>query len=87
MSRYFLKILSVAIVGGFLVCAGSLRAQTVNDADQQFMKEAATGGMADVELGRLAAQKGQNAQVRSFGNRMVRDYSKANSEQTDFLLD
>lgn len=80
MSRYFLKTLSVAIVGGFLVCAGSMRAQTVNDADQQFMKEAATGGMTEVELGRLAAQKGRNAQVRAFGNRMVRDHSKANTE-------
>ena len=33
--------------------------------------------MAEVVFGRLAARKGQNAQVRSFGNRMVRDHSKA----------
>jgi putative membrane protein len=80
MSRYASKILTAAIVGVFLACAGSSRAQTVNDADQQFMKEAATGGMAEVDLGRLAARKGKNAQVRSFGNRMVRDHSKANVE-------
>jgi len=80
MSRYSLKILSGAIVGLFLVCAGTLRAQTVSDGDQQFMNEAASGGMAEVDLGRLAARKGANAQVRSFGNRMVRDHSKANAE-------
>ena len=80
MDRYSLKIFSAAIVGVFLACAGSLCAQTVTDGDQQFMKEAATGGMAEVDLGRLAARKGRNAQVRSFGNRMVRDHSKANTE-------
>ncbi len=80
MSRYALKILSIAILGGFLVCTASLSAQTVSDADQEFMKEAAAGGMAEVDLGRLAASKGQNAEVRSFGNRMVRDHSKAGGE-------
>jgi putative membrane protein len=80
MSRYSLKIFSAAIVAVFLACAGSAWAQTVSDGDQQFMKEAAAGGMAEVDLGRLAARKGKNAQVRSFGNRMVRDHSKANAD-------
>ena len=53
-------------------------AQKVNAGDEQFMKEAATGGLAEAELGRLAARKAKNAQVRAFGNRMVRDHSKAN---------
>lgn len=80
MNRHSSKLLASAILGGFLVCAASLPAQTVNEADQQFMKEAATGGMVEVDLGRLAARKGQNAQVRSFGTRMVRDHSKAAAE-------
>ena len=82
MGRYSLKIFLAVVVGVFLGCAGSVCAQAVNDNDQQFMKEAATGGMAEVDLGRLAARKGKNAQVRSFGNRMVRDHSKANTELT-----
>jgi len=80
MSKHFLKVLSGAIFGAFLACAGSLSAQTVNDVDQQFMKDAAAGGMAEVDLGRLAARKGRNAEVRAFGNRMVRDHSKAGAE-------
>ncbi len=49
-------------------------------ADKAFMMNAAKGGMMEVEWGKLAAQNGQNADVKKFGNRMVTDHSKANSE-------
>src|SRR5436190_23846138 len=49
-------------------------------ADKSFMMNAAKGGMMEVEWGKLAAQNGQNADVKKFGNRMVTDHSKANSE-------
>src|SRR5947209_2054029 len=49
-------------------------------ADKTFMMNAAKGGMMEVEWGKLAAQNGQNADVKKFGNRMVTDHSKANSE-------
>jgi putative membrane protein len=52
----------------------------LSDDDRSFMMEAGTGGMAEVEMGRLAATKGQSAEVKAFGQRMVRDHSKANSE-------
>lgn len=49
-------------------------------ADHKFAMEAAMGGMAEVEMGRLAAQKGASDEVRQFGQRMVDDHSKANEE-------
>jgi len=49
-------------------------------ADKTFMMNAAKGGMMEVDWGKLAAQNGQNADVKKFGNRMVTDHSKANSE-------
>jgi putative membrane protein len=49
-------------------------------ADKTFMMSAAKGGMMEVEWGKLAAQNGQSADVKKFGNRMVTDHSKANSE-------
>src|SRR5260370_25746120 len=49
-------------------------------ADKTFMMNAAKGGMMEVEWGKLAAQNGRNADVKKFGNRMVTDHSKANSE-------
>jgi len=48
--------------------------------DRAFVMEAGPGGLTEVELGRLAAQKGQSADVKRFGQRMVSDHSKANTE-------
>jgi putative membrane protein len=54
--------------------------QKESTADQKFVKEAASGGMAEVQLGQLAVQKASNSQVKQFGQRMVDDHTKANSE-------
>ena len=48
--------------------------------DQKFVMEAAMGGMAEVELGRLATERAANADVKAFGQKMVDDHSKANEE-------
>src|SRR5213080_1810949 len=55
-------------------------ASKLSAADKTFMMNAAKGGMMEVEWGKLAAQNGQNADVKKFGSRMVTDHSKANSE-------
>lgn len=52
----------------------------VPSADKQFMQKAAQGGMAEVELGQLAQQNAQSAEVKAFGQRMVTDHSKANDQ-------
>jgi putative membrane protein len=49
-------------------------------ADHKFAMEAAMGGMMEVELGRLAAEKGASDEVRQFGQRMVDDHTKANED-------
>ncbi|MDT7778100.1 MAG: putative rane protein [Acidobacteriota bacterium] len=49
-------------------------------ADQKFAMEAAMGGQMEVELGKLAAQKGASDEVRQFGQHMVDDHSKANAD-------
>jgi putative membrane protein len=53
---------------------------TSQTSDQHFMREAAQGGMAEVELGHLAADKASNAEVKEFAQRMVKDHSQANDQ-------
>jgi putative membrane protein len=49
-------------------------------ADRKFIEEATEGGLAEVELGKLAQQKSQSTMVKEFGSRMVQDHGKANDE-------
>ncbi|RKD18693.1 hypothetical protein BCY91_15285 [Pelobium manganitolerans] len=50
------------------------------DDGSEFLTEAASGGMMEVELGKLAQEKSANQQVKDFGNMMVTEHSKANDE-------
>lgn len=47
---------------------------------QDFVEKAAVAGMAEVQLGKMAGQKGSNQQVKQFGQRMVTDHTRANDE-------
>jgi putative membrane protein len=64
--------------------AASAASGTIAAPDKAFVMEAAQGGMAEVELGRLAAEKASNADVKQFGQRMVDDHGKANDELKGF---
>ena len=52
----------------------------MSSRDRDFLMDAAMGGMMEVELGRVAAQQGASDAVKQFGQRMVDDHSKANTE-------
>ena len=52
----------------------------MSQQDMTFAKEAAVGGMAEVQLGQIAQQNAQDPQVKQFGARMVQDHGKANQE-------
>jgi putative membrane protein len=48
--------------------------------DTAFAMAAARGGMAEVEMGKLAAENASNADVKAFGQQMVEDHGKANEK-------
>lgn len=49
-------------------------------APAAFMTEAARGGMAEIELSRLATTKSQNAEVKQYANQMIQDHTNASAE-------
>ncbi|HET6194841.1 MAG TPA: DUF4142 domain-containing protein, partial [Acetobacteraceae bacterium] len=54
-----------------------LAAAPARAADEAWVMKVAKGGMAEVELGKLASEKGSSDAVKQFGQRMVADHSKA----------
>ncbi|MCU1257916.1 MAG: outer membrane protein [Bryobacterales bacterium] len=81
--------LVILVASGLAAAGGALVAQDSSDSkmktakkspDAHFVAEAASGGMAEVELGKLATQKASDQRVKQFGQKMVDDHSKANDE-------
>ena len=62
--------------------ASGKRTSTSADAttDRKFVEQAASGGMAEVKLGKLALEKGTSPTVKQFAQKLVDDHSKANDE-------
>ena len=48
--------------------------------DADFFKHAARAGIAEVEAGKLAQEKGSSQAVKDFGSMMVKDHSAANDK-------
>ena len=76
-----------ATLGMALMAAGLLiavpranAATTVSTADKDFILAAAQGGMTEVKLGELAAQKAMRDDVKTFGQMMVKDHSAINDD-------
>ena len=77
MNKTFITTLFAAIA----LCAASGFAKDeetkTGGIDAAFIRKAANGGMTEVELGKLAAEKGASQEVKDFGNQMVKEHSKA----------
>ncbi len=48
--------------------------------DRMFLRKAVQGGLAEVQLGQLAAQKASSQDVKDFGQKMVTDHTALNNE-------
>ena len=56
---------------------------TVGDDAKDFSQDAATGGMMEVELGKIAEKNSATQSIKDFGKMMVDDHSKINDELKD----
>jgi len=71
---------AVVLAAGGTVADDTKRKDDKPFDDATFVKHAASGGMHEVELGRVAQSQASNDLVRKFGERMVTDHTKANTE-------
>jgi putative membrane protein len=55
-------------------------ALAASNPDASFFKNAAEGGIAEVEAGQLAQDKGNSQPVKDFGAMMVKDHTAANEK-------
>jgi putative membrane protein len=76
-SNWIALIAAVLVLGAAVVVAKTSREPF---SDTQFALKAAQGSLAEVQLGRLAAQKGQSATVRAFGQRMATDHAESKAK-------
>jgi putative membrane protein len=69
-----------SIAAALLTVSGLAGAQGLSETDREFVRKAAHGNMAEVELGTLAGQRATRPVVKEFGAKMVEDHGAANAE-------
>ena len=60
--------------------ADQAQAQKADKDSQKFIKAAIEGNMAEVDVGKLAQEKGKSDAVKKFGQMLQTDHGKANEE-------
>jgi putative membrane protein len=73
-----ISIVAAALVA--LTGPAAAQVQLVSDQDREFVNKAATGNLAEVELGRVAAQRAARPSVRALGERLVTDHGRSNAD-------
>lgn len=59
---------------------GQTSPNSLSSRDRTFVMQAGQLGMMEVELGRLAVQRGSSAGVKQYGQEMVEEHTRANQE-------
>jgi len=73
------RVINFVTPVGILVLGLAFACSSAKDS-ARFAADAAQGGMTEVELGRLAVQRGTDPSVKEFGQRMIADHTRANNE-------
>jgi putative membrane protein len=73
-------LLTAAALPSPALAAGDASTVASGAPDRGFLSEAARDGEAEVELGRMAAERASSPEVKQFAERMVRDHEAANQK-------
>ncbi|WP_116809167.1 DUF4142 domain-containing protein [Steroidobacter cummioxidans] len=73
-----MRFSTLLLLGALSTSMAAFGADTISA--KEFVKKAGESGVAEVELGKLGAQKATDPDVKAFAQKMVTDHSKANKE-------
>jgi putative membrane protein len=65
---------------------GETSPNSLSSQDRNFVMQAGQMGMLEVELGRLAVQRGSSAGVKQYGQEMVNEHTQANQELMQLVM-
>ncbi len=78
MKRLYIATLALALTG---------TAMAQSHSDKEFMEKASQGNVTEVEMGKLALQKSQNADVRAFAKKMIHDHTMLGKKMAPLMAE
>jgi putative membrane protein len=70
---------------GFSAVMMPVKAKGADDSDKKFLATAAQGDQNEIALGKLAAQKATNPDVKAFAEKMVQDHTQMTASMKPFV--
>jgi putative membrane protein len=85
MIRFTMLSLAALLCAAMQVSSSAAQDKNKMVTDQQFVDDATKGGLAEVKLGELAAERASDPEIRRFGQRIVDDHGAANKELSSLV--
>jgi putative membrane protein len=73
-------ILAASLAAAMFVAAGAQAADKPDKDSQKFIKAAIEGNYAEIDVGKLAQEKGNSDAVKQYGAMLVKDHGAANEK-------
>lgn len=81
MSKFVLALAAAGLIGAGASAAGAAQ---LSRQDQNFLKEAAQGNLAEIQAGQLAQQRGTSQAVKQLGQTLATDHQEMNQKLEQF---
>jgi putative membrane protein len=73
-------MLAIGFAAAMALSASAAQAQSADKDSQKFIKAAIEGNYAEIDIGKLAQEKGKSDAVKQFGAMLVKDHGAANDK-------
>jgi putative membrane protein len=77
MRKFSIALAAAGLIG---FAAGTASAAQLSQQDQDFVKQAAQGGLEEIQSGQMAEQKGASQAIKQLGQTLVTDHTMMNEQ-------